>query len=124
MGEFKLPFSRRKVVYAPKALSATKSGLIREHRIIAEKALGKRLPKGAVVHHHSDKQLVICQDQGYHNLLAKRTIALRECGHASWTKCRFCNQYGPKDEVLLHNNWNNYHRECERLYEEKRSLNA
>lgn len=47
------------------------------HRRRAEAALGKPLPKGAVVHHadgskHEDAPLVICQDETYHKLLHHR----------------------------------------------------
>jgi hypothetical protein len=44
-------------------------------RKIAEKVLGKPLPKGTVIHHEGD-QMVICQDQAYHHLLHKRINAI------------------------------------------------
>jgi HNH endonuclease len=53
---------------------------ILEHVMLAEKALGRKLPPGVVVHHmNGDKldnftpfNLVICPDQAYHMLLHKR----------------------------------------------------
>jgi len=54
-------------------------------RFIAEQALGKPLPKGALVHHadgnalnNDPENLVICPDNAYHNLLHKR---LRQFGY-------------------------------------------
>lgn len=50
-----------------------------EHIQVAEKALGKPLPKGAVVHHwdnnplnNSPGNLLICPSQAYHMLIHKR----------------------------------------------------
>jgi hypothetical protein len=70
------------------------------HVAVAELALGKPLPDGAVVHHvDGDKlnnwpyNLVICKDQAYHKLIHQRTNAYDECGHADWLKCKFCGQY-------------------------------
>jgi len=55
-----------------------------EHRVLAEKALGRSLPVGVIVHHtvapddnHGFCKLVICPDQEYHLLLHKR---MEECG--------------------------------------------
>ena len=57
--------------------------LVYEHRVLAEKALGKPLPCGAVVHHtsgpsdnHGLFKLVICPNQEYHMLLHKRAVEL------------------------------------------------
>lgn len=57
-----------------------------EHVLLAEQALGRKLPKGAVVHHMNNKpwdnytplNLVICPDQAYHMLLHRR---MKELGY-------------------------------------------
>jgi len=58
-----------------------------EHIIVAERALGRYLPKKAVVHHvdhdqknNAPRNLVICQDQSYHQLLHLRERVLRAGG--------------------------------------------
>lgn len=51
-----------------------------EHIFVAEKALGKKLPEGAVVHHMNEDKLdnftpfnlIVCPDQAYHLLLHRR----------------------------------------------------
>jgi hypothetical protein len=55
---------------------------ILEHVHIAEKALGKHLPKGAVVHHvnevrsdNTPTNLVVCPNNAYHYLLHRRMRA-------------------------------------------------
>lgn len=71
-----------------------------EHVYVAELALGRRLPRGVLVHHHNESKadnrnenLVICPDQTYHKLLHKRMRALAACGNADWRPCAFCKQY-------------------------------
>lgn len=70
------------------------------HVLIAEQALGKRLPKGAQVHHVDEDRsndrndnLVICPNASYHQLLHRRQRALDACGNANWRKCHICKQY-------------------------------
>ena len=59
-------------------------GYVDEHVVVAERALGKHLPAGAVVHHvdvnrrnNAPTNLVICQDAAYHKLLHARLNARR-----------------------------------------------
>lgn len=68
-------------VMRPVAERATKYKFvtIAEHRLVVERAMGKELPKGAIVHHvNGDKSdnrpcnLVVCPDHRYHMLLHTR----------------------------------------------------
>jgi HNH endonuclease len=71
-----------------------------EHRIVAERALGKRLPQHAVVHHVDENplnnmpsNLVVCVNDKYHKLLHQRMAAMDACGHYDWKKCCYCREY-------------------------------
>lgn len=70
-----------------------------EHIFVAERALGKRLPKGAEVHHvdenrqnNAGSNLVICQNRAYHKLLHRRMRRLRDCGSFDLKRCWKCNE--------------------------------
>ena len=70
------------------------------HRVLAERALGKPLPKGAVIHHadndpsnNDTTNLVICPDESYHNLLHLRLAAYQACGNPNFVKCYVCKKY-------------------------------
>ena len=99
---------------------ANRSGHVYEHVLLAEKALGKPLPAGAHVHHHTPEQLVICQDNAYHMFLHQRQRALKACGHASWLKCRFCGQHDDPLKMYVAPNGRGHHRECANNYSNQR----
>ncbi len=67
------------------------------HVLIAEKALGKPLPAGAVVHHHNEikddnrnANLVICENDDYHKLLHVRLRVMKAGGDPDFDRicCR------------------------------------
>lgn len=111
--------------------SAKKSAL--EHVVVSEKALGKKLPKGAEVHHVDEDKLnndpgnlVICPDRAYHMLIHQRTDALNACGHADWLKCPYCKEYDAPDNMRIKERANRpgattwYHVNCLRKYAKER----
>jgi len=79
---------------------------VREHVVVAERALGRLLPAGAEVHHvdevrtnNANRNLVICQDRAYHVLLHVRMRIVRAGGNPdtdAW--CCRCKQPRPSTE--------------------------
>lgn len=89
--------------------NANRRGFVMEHVLVAARALGQPLPRGAQVHHiDGDRQnnapsnLVICQDQAYHSLLHQRARAIAACGHATWRSCPFCHEYDDPANMIRH----------------------
>lgn len=78
-----------------------------EHISVVEAAIGKKLPKGAVVHHVDENKLnnkksnlVVCS-RGYHKVLHQRTNALNACGNANWRICSICKEYDDPKNMRL-----------------------
>lgn len=87
---------------------ANYNGYVRQHILIAEKALNKHLPVGAVIHHVNENKsdndninLVICENNDYHKLLHKRKRALESSGHAEYAKCHYCGEYDHPNNMTI-----------------------
>ncbi len=85
-------------VFAPWHPKASSSGMVYEHVLIAEDALGHVIPDGSQIHHvdgdyrnNANTNLVICQDVAFHKLLHHRTKVIRAGGDPNTQKfCRDC----------------------------------
>lgn len=107
---------------------ATKLGrYVLEHVIITERALGKYLPPGAVMHHvNGDRannrpaNLVLCEDQRYHLFLHRRARAISACSHADWRRCVRCSKYGDPATMARHTKKSFAHRSCNATYKRAR----
>jgi hypothetical protein len=109
-------------------LAHTRDGVTKaEHVAIAEKALGKPLPPGAIVHHadgnklnNAPENLVVCPSAAYHRLIHRRMNALAQSGNANWRKCWICKQYDSPDRLYISPNGQNIrHHECAKRKESK-----
>src|SRR6266487_1010737 len=70
---------------------------VKEHILVAERALGSFLPEPACVHHwNSNRQdnrpenLLICENQSYHMLIEVRAKRLRDTGNLNLRRCSRC----------------------------------
>jgi hypothetical protein len=111
------------VIKAPGHPRAYSNGCFIVSILKAEKALGKYLPEGAVVHHanlnrkdNRNCNLVICQDWAYHMLLHKRLRAFKACGHSDWLKCSRCKQYDLPENIMTYPGTGGHHFECNQKY--------
>jgi hypothetical protein len=106
----------------------------RTHILVAERALGRALPKGVEVHHVDENKLndapsnlVICQDRDYHVLLHERAKVVRAGGNPNTdgfcTVCRLAKPFSEFGRRIARAS-GRYHccKECARLECRERRL--
>jgi len=91
-------------VYKPDHPRAMRTGCVMIHVLVAERALGRYLPRTAEIHHvdgdkgnYANRNLVICQDHAYHFLLHARARTVKAGGDPNTQKfcadCRQCREF-------------------------------
>ena len=93
-----------------------------EHILIAEKAFGRPLPRGVIVHHvdedrinNAPTNLVICS-RAYHGLIHQRMRAFSACGRYDWMPCSRCGKYD--DPANMRTYGRQYHHvACDNAYQ-------
>lgn len=105
------------------------------HIAIAEKAYGRKLPKGAEVHHvdqdktnNSPSNLVVCVDHAYHALLHSRQRIFDAGGHPDTHKiCSTCKGILLREAFVKSKNrydgLNTHCRECVSEYKKAKGYN-
>lgn len=94
------------MIYKPDHPNAQQSGCVFEHILVAERALGHVLPRGAIVHHVNENpldnrpsNLAILPSRGYHMALHARLRVLKAGGHPHRDQiCSRCKGIKPKTE--------------------------
>jgi hypothetical protein len=109
------------------------AGNAKLHVSIVTAALGHPLGRRHSVHHvdgnklnNENVNLVVCQDESYHQLLHYRARALRASGHADWRRCKYCDCWSAPSEMYVHPRKakHTWHRECRNQWRREMRRNA
>jgi len=91
----------------------------REHVLIVERAIGREIPKGAVIHHidgninnNKNSNLLLCPSRAYHAIIHARERAYNESGNPDYRKCVFCKKYDDTNNMQHGSASSMQHRDC------------
>lgn len=103
-------------------------GMPLQHRLIAERVIGRKLRAVEVVHHingnkqdNRNENLLVCTNS-YHRLIHTRMDAQAACGNPNWLRCRYCHTYDAPEHLSVKSF--PYHRACAAAYQRDRKLRA
>jgi hypothetical protein len=99
-------------------LAGSEWGYRFEHMLVAEAAMGKPLPRNALVHHvdedplnNANTNLVVCPGNQYHRIIHLRLEALKATGNANSLRCTYCKGWGLPPDVERDSS-KSFHRKC------------
>ena len=114
-------------VYVPSHHRATPSGYVYQHLLVAESSVGHALPLKASIHHRNENKhdnrpcnLVVCENEAYHQLLHQRLDAFRACGNPNWLQCHYCSIHDDPSRMYVYKKKNaGFHRACQAEYKRR-----
>lgn len=84
------------------------NGYVKEHVLVVEAVLGRRISGEHPIHHfdedrtnNSPGNLVVCEDQAYHELLHRRMDALEGCGNPDALRCSICGEWDAEENLAV-----------------------
>lgn len=112
------------LIHKPDHPRANSLGYVGEHVLVLETKMGRFLIRGETPHHidgnrsnnHPDNLILFDKDKD-HKIFHQRQIALKECGHSHWRKCKYCHKWDDIKNLTI--NWGAYHRLCFNEYMRK-----
>lgn len=117
-----------KKVFVPEHKDAGTQGHVYEHRLLAEKVVGRQLTKNEIVHHKDgnkqnnslDNLEVLSKYE--HQRVHAQERALKISGDANKMRCAYCKEYDlPSNMYVRKTIYQAWHRECANEYKAVKS---
>ena len=96
------------VVYDRSHPKSGRNGLVFEHTLVMEKALGRPILKSEAIHHidgdttnNSVGNLLLFKTHSMHHAYEARQRAFKACGHYDWRQCRYCHRWDSIDNLII-----------------------
>lgn len=118
-------------IHLPEHPRANPSGYVREHVLVMETYLKRRILPTEHIHHIDGNRsnntignLILFHSKSGHHLYEGNLKAFNQCGHYDWRKCVYCHNYDDTKNMTKKKNKQSYHKKCHSEYEKLRTKNV
>jgi len=95
-------------IFLPQHPRVDNNGYVREHILVAERALGEFLKDDEVVHHLNEdtldnrqENLMVCESEAVHQIIHRRARAFYACGNPDWLRCILCKKHDDPEKMYV-----------------------